>query len=134
MESTMDNGGYTGASAYSREVGYGEALKLFFANYIKFEGRSNRGEYWKAVLLLIVINIAVGVVDTILTGSGGVPFLGMIFSLVTLVPSLAIGARRLHDIGKSGWWLLIGLIPLIGAIILIVWFAKKPDPAPNQYG
>lgn len=134
MESTMGNDGYTGGSAYSREVGYGEALKLFFANYIKFEGRSNRGEYWKAVLLLIVINIAVGVVDTILTGSGGVPFLGMIFSLVTLVPSLAIGARRLHDIGKSGWWLLIGLIPLIGAIILIVWFAKKPDPAPNQYG
>lgn len=134
MDTTMDNAGYTGGSAYTREVGYGEALKLFFSNYIKFEGRSNRGEYWKAVLLLFVISIALGAVDTIMTGSGGVPFLGMIFSLVTLVPGLALGARRLHDIGRSGWWLLVLFIPLIGLILLLVWFAQKPDPAPNQYG
>lgn len=134
METTMDNAGYTGGSAYTREVGYVEALKLFFANYIKFEGRSNRGEYWKAVLMIILASLVLGLVDGMMMGAGGVPFLGMIFSLITLVPGIAIGVRRLHDIGKTGWLLLIGLIPLVGAIILIVFFAKKPDPAPNQYG
>ena len=134
MDTTMDNAGYTGGSAYTREVGYGEALKLFFSNYIKFEGRSNRGEYWKAFLMIILASVVLSIIDGVLVGAGGVPFLSMIFSLITLVPGIAIGVRRLHDIGKSGWLLLLGLIPVIGAIILIVWFAKKPDPAPNQYG
>lgn len=123
-----------GGNPYSREVGYGEAFKLFFSNYIKFEGRSNRGEYWKAVLLLFIAGLVINFVDGILASGGGVPFLGMIWSLVTLVPGIALGVRRFHDIGKSGWNMLFLLIPLIGLLLLIYWFAQKPEPAPNQYG
>ena len=62
------------------------------------------------------------------------PELGAIFSLATLVPGIAIGIRRLHDIDKSGWWLLIGLIPIVGALVLIYFFVQKPTPGPNRFG
>ncbi|MBT55200.1 MAG: DUF805 domain-containing protein [Mameliella sp.] len=107
-----------------------EAFKLFFANYINFEGRSNRGEYWWAFLAIILISIVLTVVD----GMIGMPLFGSIFSLATLVPGIAIGIRRLHDIDKSGWFLLIGLIPIIGALILIYFFVQKPTPGPNRFG
>ena len=107
-----------------------EAFKLFFSNYINFEGRSNRGEYWWAFLAIILISIGLTVIDAML----GIALLGMIFSLATLVPGIAIGIRRLHDIDKSGWFLLIGLIPLIGALVLIYFFIQKPTPGPNRFG
>tara|TARA_R100000789_G_scaffold14655_6_gene18178 strand:+ start:27459 stop:27833 length:375 start_codon:yes stop_codon:yes gene_type:complete len=124
MAHTTDAGGYT------RQVGMVEAFKLFFANYINFEGRSNRGEYWWAFLAIILISIVLTVVD----GMIGMPLFGSIFSLATLVPGIAIGIRRLHDIDKSGWFLLIGLIPIIGALILIYFFVQKPTPGPNRFG
>lgn len=121
----------TGASGgYTRQVGMVEAFKLFFSNYINFEGRSNRGEYWWAFLAIILISIGLTVIDAML----GIALLGMIFSLATLVPGIAIGIRRLHDIDKSGWFLLIGLIPLIGALVLIYFFIQKPTPGPNRFG
>lgn len=121
----------TGASGgYTRQVGMVEAFKLFFSNYINFEGRSNRGEYWWAFLAIILISIGLTVIDAML----GIGLLGLIFSLATLVPGIAIGIRRLHDIDKSGWFLLIGLIPLIGALVLIYFFIQKPTPGPNRFG
>jgi uncharacterized membrane protein YhaH (DUF805 family) len=128
MEATMDT---TGAGRnYRHEIGYVDALKLFFQNYIKFDGRSNRGEYWKAALLNLIISIVLSAVDGML----GIGVLGAIWSLATLVPGIAIGVRRLHDIDKSGWWMLLALIPIVGIIILIVWFAKAPENAPNRFG
>ena len=67
-------------------------------------------------------------------GETGVGLLGGIYSLAVLLPGLAVAVRRLHDIGKSGWWLLIALVPFVGAIILIVFFVKEGDPGSNEYG
>ena len=98
--------------------------------YADFTGRTTRQQFWMYVLVYIGIAIVVGIVGAIIK----MPFLGNILSLALLVPSWAIGARRLHDIGKSGWWQLIGVIPILGAIILIVWMATKGDKEANQYG
>jgi uncharacterized membrane protein YhaH (DUF805 family) len=84
--------------------------------------------------MVLLASLALSLVDGVLASAGGVPFLGPVFSLITLVPGLALGARRLHDIDKSGWFLLLALIPLIGALILLVWFVRRPDPAPNRFG
>lgn len=101
-----------------------EATKLFFIRYADFKGRSRRSEYWWA-------GLGIGILGAIVTGILG--DLSFIWSLATLIPSLAICIRRLHDIGKSGWWYLIGLIPLVGSIILIVWFCQD-STEDNQWG
>lgn len=132
METTLDTSYDTNRYAYF--VSFGNAFKKFFSNYMQFEGRSNRGDFWKAGLCLFVVSLILTVVDGALSGNGGVPFLGMIFSLVTLIPGIAISVRRLHDIGKSGWWYLLIFIPIVGAIILLVWFCTRPDPVANQFG
>ena len=107
-------------------------------NYANFNGRARRSEYWYFVLF----NLIVGIVCSLITGIlGGIPVLGAILklasgliSLALLVPSLAVVFRRLHDIGKSGWWILISLIPLVGSIILIIFEATDSQPGDNQYG
>lgn len=128
MDTTMGRAVTRGI--YTEDVSFQEALSRFFKNYIVFEGRSNRGEFWKAWLGCIVVSIVANVIDAMI----GMPAVGAIWSLAILVPSIAIGARRLHDINKSGWWMLIAFVPIVGIILLIVWYAKKPDPAPNRFG
>lgn len=118
------------AVGYTRKVSMGEAVTLFFTNYVKFDGRSNRGEYWWAVLGIVIVSFVLGFIDGML----GIQLLGLIWSLATLVPGIAIGIRRLHDIDKSGWWLLIGLIPLVGALVLIYFFVQPPTQGPNSFG
>ena len=95
-------------------------------HYVDFAGRIGRQEYWMFVLFSIIIQVALDIVR--------LDMIGMLVSLGLLLPSLGLGARRLHDIGKSGWWLLLGFIPIVGWIILIVWLATKTDDFPNQYG
>ena len=98
--------------------------------YADFNGRARRSEYWYFVLFNFVISLAVGFV----AGLIGFNWLSYIYSLALLVPSIAIGVRRLHDIGKSGWWLLISLVPLIGGIWLIILMVKEGDHGDNAYG
>lgn len=98
--------------------------------YAVFSGRARRTEFWMFVLFNFIIAIVLGGVDVML----GLGFLGALYALATIVPSLAVGARRLHDIGKTGWWQLVGLVPLIGLIILIVFFVMDSNPGDNQYG
>lgn len=98
--------------------------------YADFDGRARRKEYWMFVLFNFLLSIGVSAIDYML----GTSFLGMIYSLAVLVPSIAVGVRRLHDIGKSGWMLLVGLIPLVGVIWLLVLFASEGHIGPNQYG
>lgn len=100
--------------------------------YAVFEGRATRSEYWYFVLFNLLISIAIGIVEGALFK--GSALLGNLYSLALLVPSLAVGARRLHDIGKSGWWMLIALIPIVGWIMLIVWYATDTQLASNEYG
>ena len=99
--------------------------------YAVFTGRASRTEYWMFFLFNLIIAIAIGVIEGIL----GIPgIIGIIYSLAVLVPAIAVGVRRLHDTDKTGWWLLIGLIPLIGLIVLIVFLVQPSTQGDNQYG
>lgn len=114
-----------------------DAIKVFFANYINFSGRARRSEYWWAVLFIFVVNIFVSIVDNVITpgmvrdyGNG---LISILWSLAIIIPSLSLNVRRLHDIDKSGWFVLLGLIPIVGPIVLIVW-ACQASSAANQWG
>jgi uncharacterized membrane protein YhaH (DUF805 family) len=106
-------------------------------NYVGFEGRARRKEYWMFVLFNIIVAIGVAIVDLVLGTSralAGMGALGGLYNLAILLPSIALGARRLHDIGKSGWWQLIAFIPILGWIVLIVWAATEGTHGSNDYG
>lgn len=100
--------------------------------YAVFTGRARRQEYWMFVLFNIIIAIALAFIDGLLFGEAGL--LGGGYSLAILIPGLAVSVRRLHDTDRSGWWLLISFIPLIGAIILIVLLATEGMPGDNRFG
>lgn len=105
--------------------------------YADFSGRARRKEYWYFFLFNLLIAFALGVIDGV-TGSFsqqlGMGLLGGIYSLFVLIPGLAVSVRRLHDTGRSGWWLLISLVPLIGAIVLLVFLVSDSKPEENEYG
>ncbi len=99
-------------------------------HYADFSGRVSRKTYWMFVLVYIILAIAIAIVESII----GLNILGLIFSLAILVPSIAIATRRLHDTGLSGWFQLIALIPILGAIVLIVLLVRKGEAGANKYG
>ena len=105
--------------------------------YAEFTGRASRPEYWWFVLAQIVVMLVAMFLDSMLgTDFGGTGY-GLIYLVVALgllVPAIAVGIRRLHDTDRSGWWLLIALIPFIGVIILIVFLASEGNKGDNQYG
>ncbi len=103
---------------------FGDSIKTCFSKYADFNGRASRPELWWWVLFVIVASGVLGFVSSMLSG---------LFSLAVLLPGIAVTARRLHDIDKSGWWQLIGLIPVIGWIILIVWCVQEAKE-PNRFG
>ena len=105
-------------------VSFIDAVKLFFTRYAEFGGRSRRSEFWWAMLFTGIVGTILGYV---------IPDFSWIWSLAILIPSLAIEFRRLHDVGKSGWWILWNLLPLIGQIILLVQFCKD-STEDNQWG
>ena len=109
------------------------SVKTCLNKYATFSGRAQRSEYWWFALFLLAGSILLTIVDNIL-GMGALSPLSSLFSLATLIPSLAAGCRRLHDIDKSGWWQLLIIIPLIGWIILIIWFVKVGSSEENQHG
>ncbi len=116
-----------------------EAVKSGYQNYVNFSGRSARSAFWWWALFQIIVAIIIGAVEGGGQASAGMMSynagpIAMVWSLANLLPGIAVGARRLHDIDKSGWWLLIGLIPLIGWIILIVWYATKGTTGDNRFG
>ena len=111
--------------------------------YAKFDGRASRSEFWYFALFYFITDIIIVLVDTFVInpmlgatsdqmGQGG--FLQIIFALALLVPSIAIAVRRLHDIGKSGWWYLIAFIPIIGLLVLLYFFVLDSQPGTNAYG
>lgn len=100
------------------------AIKTCFSKYADFNGRARRSEYWYFYLFNFIVGLAIG----------WVPVIGWIASVALLLPGIAVGARRLHDTGRSGWWQLLALIPVIGAIVLIIWWASDSKPGANEYG
>lgn len=101
------------------------AVITCFNKYVVFKGRAARPEFWYFALFQVVVLAVLGLVSRPLQG---------LASLVFLLPGLAVGARRLHDIGKTGWWMLISLIPVIGWLVLIYWAIQPGDAGPNEYG
>ena len=107
---------------------------VLISRYFDFEGRSSRSEYWWSYLAIIILNITITILSDLIDPSSGIQIILFLFYIGLLIPSLAVGVRRLHDIDKSGWCLLLSLIPLIGMIILIFWFATKGDEGINRFG
>ena len=110
--------------------------KVVLENYANFDGRARRAQFWWYVLANLIISIVLNIIDAVigLGIGGGVGVLGLIYGLAVLIPGLAVAVRRLHDTDKSGWWILIGLIPIVGIIVLIVFWATDGLPGPNKYG
>jgi len=110
--------------------------KVFIKNYANFEGRARRSEYWYYILGNFVITISAYILSIVLVFFGGfllIPFIWL-FSVATIIPNIAVGVRRLHDIGKPGAYYFFILIPLVGPIILLVFFATEGDRGSNEYG
>ncbi len=105
-------------------------------NYVTFDGRARRKEYWLFFLINLIISIILSVVDSSIAGSGAsnIGILSTIYSLAVFLPGVAVSIRRLHDTGRTGWWLLIALIPLIGAIVLLVFMVQDSKPGANRFG
>ena len=112
---------------------YLEVLK----KYAVFHGRARRAEYWYFVLFNLIVLIVLELIDALLGTYSfvqGVGLLSGIYSLAVIIPSLAVTVRRLHDIDRTGWWILINLIPLVGTIVLLVFAVTDGTPGSNRYG
>src|SRR5436190_18099988 len=108
-------------------------------NYAVFSGRARRSEYWYFVLFNMIFAIVAAIIDNILGLTFNMPgfnygYIYMLYSLFVLIPGLAVLVRRLHDVGKSGWWIFIALIPIIGWIWILVLLFTDSNPGENQYG
>jgi len=104
-------------------------------NYAVFSGRAQRAEYWMFGLFYIIFAIVLGIIESIV-GIGGENggLLSGLFLLAMLIPSIAVTFRRLHDTDRSGWWLLIALVPLIGTLILLIFMVNDSHSGDNRYG
>ena len=112
------------------EMGFGQAISAGFSNYVNFSGRACRSEYWYWILFIIIADIVAAIIDQAL----GIQLVTGLFGLVTIIPNIAIAIRRLHDLDRTGWWVLLGFIPLIGWIILLIWYVTKGTDGPNRFG
>jgi uncharacterized membrane protein YhaH (DUF805 family) len=129
-------------SGYGRRMNLAEAVSTVFRNYATFEGRAQRSQYWWWTVFSILVSWATTFIDTMLFASIGFFHIGneptftpvtTLVGLAMIVPSLALSARRFHDLGRTGWWLLIGLTG-IGALVIFFWFMVKGDAGPNRFG
>jgi uncharacterized membrane protein YhaH (DUF805 family) len=112
-------------------------FKFALKRYGQFEGRASRPEFWYFFLIILVIFLALTVVDNILdlfSDEAGLGLFSGLFMFSMIVPSLATGARRLHDTGRSGWWQLVNVLPYVGPVILFVLLAIRGDSDSNDYG
>ncbi|MCD8387177.1 MAG: DUF805 domain-containing protein [Bacteroidales bacterium] len=108
-----------------RQVSIDEAIKRGFQNYINFNGRASRSEYWWWALFSFAVGIVAGWLGEVVAG---------IATLALLLPGLAVAVRRLHDIGKGGGYIFMALIPVVGAIILLLWYCKPSEEGNNRFG
>lgn len=119
------------------------AVKTVVSKYARFEGRASRSEYWYWVLALVITSIVLSMIEgaIIAPSIGFEPFdpqvgqpLQLLMLLVVFLPSLAVSVRRLHDGGRSGWWIFIQLVPFIGSLILLWWYIRPGDESDNNFG
>ena len=120
-------------------MGFGDAVRAVMAKYAVFEGRARRAEFWYWALALMVAEIAIMIIGGVLGAvSESLSVVSLILLCVmllgTIVPSIAVTVRRLHDTGHSGWWWFIGMVPLVGPILLLVWYCTPGTPGSNAFG
>ena len=112
-----------------------EYYKKVLTLYWEFDGRARRSEYWWFVVCNTMISIALSLVSTIIFGeNNNSDVLSNIYAIIVLIPTIAVSVRRLHDIGKSGWWYLLWFIPIIGWIWMLVLLFTEGDSGSNKYG
>lgn len=105
--------------------------------YAVFSGRSGRQEYWMFVLVNVLVVFVLGFLDVglgLVDRASGYGILSSLYGLAVLLPGVAASARRLHDTGHSGWWLLIGFVPVLGVVVLLYFMVRAGDPGKNDYG
>lgn len=124
---------------YQRQVSFGEAISRAFSNYCNFEGRASRSEFWWFYLFTNLVTFPFYAASQFMTIAemdlAIVPqAINILISLALFLPGLGLFVRRMHDIGKSGWWYLLNLLCCIGQIVLLVWEIKDSDPVENEYG
>jgi len=145
-------------------MGFIEAVETCFRRYFEFSGRSRRAEYWYWALFVVFCSLAFSALDYTLFAAFQWGPVYSLFTLATIVPGIAVAVRRLHDIGRSGWWVLLALAPLVaaaavgtaavslgapelwplmmalgvaqlvGIVVLVVWALRRGEPAPNRFG
>lgn len=114
------------------------AVRTCLSKYVDFSGRARRSEYWYFALFSFLVGIVTNVIDAVIgtdydgATSGGL--VNTVAGLALFLPTLAAGVRRLHDTDRSGWWILIGLIPIVGWILIIVWFCTDSKAGDNRFG
>jgi uncharacterized membrane protein YhaH (DUF805 family) len=104
--------------------------------YAVFSGRARRTEFWMFTLFNVLVSIVMGILDVVLQTprAGGIGLLGFLYAVAVLLPGLGVAIRRLHDTNRSGLWVLIAFVPIVGAIVLLVFCALAGTPGPNQHG
>lgn len=117
-------------------MGMQDAVKTVFGKYVDFSGRARRAEYWWFGLFVVIVGVVLAIAEAVLFHGqmGQYGLLSGLWNLATLLPSLAVAVRRMHDTGRSGWWLLLFLVPLIGVLIVLYWFIQRGTVGTNQYG
>ena len=110
---------------------FSEAVKSGFDHYTKFDGRAGRPAFWWWFLFAVLVAIGANIIDAIIGTFGVVNGLA---ALALLLPNLSVSIRRLHDTDHSGWWVLIILLPIIGFIVLLIFYLRDSDPGENKYG
>jgi uncharacterized membrane protein YhaH (DUF805 family) len=124
-------------------LNFTDAIKTVFSKYAQFGGRACRPEYWYWILAMVLVSVVL----TLVEGAVLAPALGFesfspdagqplhfLMVLVIFVPSLAVSVRRLHDGGRSGWWIFIQVLPVIGSLVLLWWYIQPGDETVNEYG
>jgi uncharacterized membrane protein YhaH (DUF805 family) len=116
-------------------MNFGQAIKSGFVNYVTFSGRAARSEFWYWSLFVVLVTLAAGIIDRAVfdVEEGSTGLFGPLVSLIFFLPGLAVAARRLHDLDRSAWWLLI-IFTIVGIILLIVWDCIKGTTGTNRFG
>ena len=120
-------------------MGFGTAIATCFSKYVDFQGRARRSEFWWWVLFTFILGIVASILDSIVDPPTigmyyHAGYIGSLLNLALLLPNLAVAARRLHDTGRSAFWLFLLFLIIIGWIILIIWYCQKGTSGPNTYG